>query len=45
VVIKDVDRGLKEDRKGLKKLIELTRRKKIDAIVVTYKDRLAVFHI
>jgi putative resolvase len=33
---------LKEDRRGLKKLLELAKRRQIDVIVVTYKDRLTV---
>ncbi|MBB5255228.1 IS607 family transposase [Sulfurisphaera ohwakuensis] len=41
--VKDIDSGLKEDRRGLKKLIELAKRRQIDAIVVTYKDRLTRF--
>ncbi|BAB67033.1 putative transposase [Sulfurisphaera tokodaii str. 7] len=43
VEIKDVGSGLKEDRRGLKKLIELARRKQIDAVVIAYKDRLTRF--
>jgi len=33
---------LKEDRRGLKKLLEQAKRRQIDVIVVTYKDRLTV---
>ncbi len=43
IVVKDVASGLKEDRKGLRKLIEMARKRQIDAIVVTYKDRLTRF--
>jgi len=43
VVVKDIDSGLKEDRKGLKKLIELAGR--IYAVVIACKDRLTVFRI
>ena len=43
VEVKDIGSGLKEDRRGLKKLIELARRRQIDAIVVAYKDRLTRF--
>jgi len=43
VVIKDIASGLKEDRKGLRKLIDLARRKQIDVVVVAYKDRLTRF--
>jgi len=40
MVIKDTASGLKEDRRGLRKLIEMARKRQIDAIVVAYKDRL-----
>ncbi|BAB66124.1 IS607-like element ISSto12 family transposase [Sulfurisphaera tokodaii] len=43
IEIKDVGSGLKEDRRGLKKLIELSRRRQIDVVVVAYKDRLTRF--
>jgi len=43
VIIKDIASGLKEDRKGLRKLIDLARRKQIDAVIVAYKDRLTRF--
>jgi len=43
VIIKDIASGLKEDRKGLKKLIDLARRKQIDVAVVAFKDRLTRF--
>ena len=43
IVIKDIASGLKEDRKGLKKLIEMARKRQVDAIVVAYKDRLTRF--
>jgi len=43
VIIKDIASGLKEDRRGLKKLIDLARRKQIDAVVVAYRDRLTRF--
>ena len=42
IEIKDISSGLKEDREGLKKLIELAKRRQIDA-VVAYKDRLMRF--
>ncbi|WP_016732231.1 IS607 family transposase [Saccharolobus islandicus] len=41
--IKDIGSGLKEDRRGLKKLLELAKRRQIDAVVVAYKDRLTRF--
>ncbi|RLF21118.1 MAG: IS607 family transposase [Thermoprotei archaeon] len=43
IVIKDIASGLKEDRRGLRKLIEMARKRQIDAIVVAYKDRLTRF--
>jgi len=43
IVIKDVESGLKEDRKGLRKLIDLARRRQIDIVIVAYKDRLTRF--
>jgi len=43
IVVKNIASSLKEDRKGLKKLIDLARRRQIDAIVVAYKDRLTRF--
>jgi len=42
IEIKDIRSGLKEDREGLKKLIELAKRRQID-VVVAYKDRLTRF--
>ena len=43
IVVKDIASGLKEDRRGLRKLIELARKRQIDAVVVAYKDRLTRF--
>jgi len=43
IVVRDVASGLKEDRRGLRKLIDLARRKQIDAVVVAYRDRLTRF--
>jgi len=43
VVVKDIASGLKEDRRGLRKLIEMARKRRIDAVVVAYKDRLTRF--
>ena len=34
---------MKEDRRGLKKLIELAKRRQVDAVVVAHKDRLTRF--
>jgi predicted site-specific integrase-resolvase len=42
IEIKDIGSGLKEDREGLKKLIELAKRRQIDT-VVAYKDKLTRF--
>jgi predicted site-specific integrase-resolvase len=42
-IVTDVVSGLKEDRRGLRKLIEMARRKEIQAIVVAYRDRLTRF--
>jgi len=43
IVIKDIGSGLNTNRKGLKRLIELARKRQIDAVVVAYKDRLSRF--
>lgn len=43
VVVTDIASGLNEDRSGLKKLIEVVRRREIDAVVVAHEDRLARF--
>ena len=43
IEIKDIGSGLKEDREGLKKLIELAKRRQIDAVIVAYKDKLTRF--
>jgi len=43
IVVKDIASGLKEDRKGLRKLIDLARRRQIDAVIVAYRDRLTRF--
>ena len=43
IEVKDIGSGLREDRRGLKKLIELSKRRQIDAVVVAYKDRLTRF--
>jgi len=44
IEIKDISSGLKEDREGLKKLIELAKRRQIDA-VVAYKQQLWDFNV
>ncbi len=43
IVVKDIGSGLKEDRRGLMKLIEMARKRQIYAVVVAYKDRLTRF--
>jgi excisionase family DNA binding protein len=43
VVVTDIASGLKEDREGLRKLIEMAKRKEVQAIVVAYRDRLTRF--
>lgn len=41
--VKDIASGIKGNRKGLLKLIELAKTKKIRAVVITYPDRLTRF--
>jgi excisionase family DNA binding protein len=43
VVVADVASGLNEDRRGLRKLIEMAKRREIQAIVVAHRDRLTRF--
>ena len=43
IIVKDIASGLKEDRRGLRKLIEMARKRQIDAVIVAYKDRLTRF--
>jgi len=43
IVIKDIASGLKEDRRGLRKLIDLARRRQTDAVVIAHRDRLTRF--
>jgi excisionase family DNA binding protein len=42
-VVTDIASGLNEERRGLKELIEMARRREVDAVVVAHKDRLARF--
>jgi len=42
-VVTDIASGLNEDRRGLRKLVEMAKRREIQAIVVAYKDRLTRF--
>jgi len=43
IVVKDIASGLKEDRRGLRRLIEMARKRQVDAVVAAYKDRLTRF--
>jgi excisionase family DNA binding protein len=43
VVVTDVASGLNEDRRGLRKLIEMAKRREVQAIVIAYRDRLTRF--
>jgi len=43
VVVTDIASGLNEDRRGLRKLVEMAKRGEIQAIVVAYRDRLTRF--
>jgi excisionase family DNA binding protein len=43
IAVTDIASGLKEGRRGLEKLIEMAKRKEIQAIVVAYRDRLTRF--
>jgi predicted site-specific integrase-resolvase len=43
VVVTDVASGLSEDRRGLRKLIEMAKRREVQAVVVAYRDRLTRF--
>ena len=43
IVVTDIASGLNEDRRGLRKLIEMAKRREIQAIVVAYRDRLTRF--
>ena len=42
-VVKDIASGLKEDRRGLWKLVEMAKRHEFDILLVAYKDRLIRF--
>ena len=43
IIVTDVASGLNEDRRGLRKLIEMAKRKEVRAIVIAYRDRLTRF--
>jgi DNA binding domain, excisionase family len=42
-VVTDMANGLKEDRRGLRRLVEMAKRREIDSVVVAYRDRLTRF--
>ena len=42
-VIKDVGSGLKENRPGLRRLFRLVTERRVDVVLVTYRDRLTRF--
>ncbi|MCS7367736.1 MAG: IS607 family transposase, partial [archaeon YNP-WB-062] len=42
-VIEDIASGLNENRKGLNKLFKLVTERQIEAVFITYKDRLTRF--
>jgi len=43
VVVTDIASGLNEDRRGLRKLVEMAKRREVQAVVVAYRDRLTRF--
>jgi excisionase family DNA binding protein len=43
IVVTDIASWLNEDRRGLRKLIEMAKRREIRAVVITYRDRLTRF--
>jgi excisionase family DNA binding protein len=43
IIITDIASGLNENRRGLRKLIEMAKRREIQAVVVAYRDRLTRF--
>ncbi|MCD6488476.1 MAG: IS607 family transposase [Desulfurococcales archaeon] len=42
-VITDVGSGLKEERRGLKKLLKIIADRRVDVVLITYRDRLTRF--
>jgi len=42
-IIADVGSGLKEERIGLKKLLKMVANKRVDVVLITYRDRLTRF--
>jgi excisionase family DNA binding protein len=43
VVVTDIASGLNEDRRGLRELIEMAKRREVQAVVVACRDRLTRF--
>jgi excisionase family DNA binding protein len=43
IIITDIASGLNENRRGLRKLVEMAKRREIQAVVVAYRDRLTRF--
>jgi len=43
IIITDIASGLNEDRRGLRKLTEMAKRREVQAIVIAYRDRLTRF--
>jgi predicted site-specific integrase-resolvase len=43
VVVTDIASGLNEDRRGLRELIEMAKRREVQAVVVAYRDRSTRF--
>jgi putative resolvase len=43
VIVTDIASGLNEDRRGLRKLIEMAKRREIQAVVIACRDRLTRF--
>jgi excisionase family DNA binding protein len=43
VVVTDIASGLNEDRRGLRELIEMAKRREVQAVVVACRDRLTGF--
>ena len=44
-IVKDIGSGLNEERRGLRKILEMARRGEIEGIVITYPGRLIRFSI
>jgi len=42
-IVKDIASGLKEDRRGLWKLVEMAKKHEFDVLLVAYRDRLTRF--